>query len=366
MGFTNVAWEARSTEQLARDLTDGPGPRTVGDAGAAWVRIANEFASVSADFDRLVERLRTAWDSAAATAATQRLEEFSRWLRAASLSAAANGQRAEEAAVANTVAIMAMPSVAEAVEAQAARDMMASLSAYNGAVLTGRFAEFDEAATADHANAAAVMTQYEEAVAHLATPWEQPPPPQVTNSDALRAETGGTEQGAGAASGGGSGGIPAAPVMPLSPAVAATVGSSADPKNLRGAGFTAGAGGAGGGSGMGGGYAPMAGAMGRADQQRDYESVQPAAQLEGAGEAGAGLSAGDSAWMPATAPNDAPFQVSSTSWGPDTSVFDDLVVPADGPGEDPPGGGFLDDPAEDSSGEWATTPVLGVDRELRL
>ena len=174
MGFTNVVWASRSTEQLARDLTDGPGPASVGGAGAAWVRVANEFASVSADFDKLRGRLRTVWESQASSAAAQRLDEFGKWLQAVSLSAAANGQRAEEAAVANTVAVMAMPSVSEAIEAKAAQDMMASLAAYNGAVLTGNFAEFDEAATADQANAAAVMNQYEEAVAHLAQPWEQP------------------------------------------------------------------------------------------------------------------------------------------------------------------------------------------------
>jgi len=34
-----------------------------------------------------------------------------------------------------------MPSVSEAIEAKAAQDMMASLAAYNGAVLTGNFAD---------------------------------------------------------------------------------------------------------------------------------------------------------------------------------------------------------------------------------
>lgn len=359
MGFTNVAWESRSTEQLARDLTTGPGPRTVGDAGAAWIRIANEFAGVSADFDRLLERLRTVWDSQAAGAATARLDEFSRWLRAVSLSAAANGQRAEEAAVANTVAVLAMPTVAEAIEARAAHDMMASLAAYNGAVLNGTFAEFDEAATADQASAAAVMAQYEEAVTHLATPWEQPPPPQLANSEALRAEAGSGESG-GASAGAGGGAAGVAP-PPLSPAFAPAVSSTADSKALRSGSFSAAGGSGGTAGGMGPGYAPMAGAMGRGDQ-REHESVQPAAELEGAGESGAGLSATNPAWLPATAQNDAPFQVSSTSWGPDTAVFDDLVVPTDAPTVSAVDGEAV---AEMPDGT-VTPPVLGVDRELRL
>ena len=363
MGFTNVVWASRSTEQLARDLTDGPGPASVGGAGAAWVRVANEFAGVSADFDKLLARLRTVWESQASSAALQRLEEFGKWLQAVSLSAAANGQRAEEAAVANTVAVLAMPSVSEAVEARAAQDMMASLSAYNGALLTGRFAEFDEAATADQANAAAVMTQYEEAVAHLAQPWEQPPPPQVSHGNALTAERndhGGTG-GGGAASGGATG----APVMPLGPMLAQGVNASSEAKSLQKNGFASAGGAAS--TGMGGTpyapYAPM-GAMGRGDQNGDYESTQPAAALDGAGESGAGLSDSGVSWLPSAEQNDAPFMVSSVSWGPDTAVFDELAVP-----EEPAAEGFAQEPSrtlEQVDNRWVSPPVIGVDRELNL
>lgn len=367
MGFTNVVWSSRSTEQLARDLTDGPGPASVGGAGAAWVRVANELASVSTDFDKLLARLRTVWDSQASNAAAQRLEEFGKWLQAFSLSAAANGQRAEEAAVANTVAVLAMPSVSEAIEAKAAQDMMASLAAYNGAVLTGRFAEFDEAATADQANAAAVMTQYEEAVSQLAQPWEQPPPPQVSNGNALAAEQSGHgESSGGGGSGGGSAGGSAVPAMPLSPMLAQGLKSSADPKGLKATGFSS-AGGASGSGGMGGvPYAPMGGmgAMGRGDQHHGYESTQPAAALDGAGEPGAGLSGPGHAWLPSTEQNDAPFMVSNVSWGPDTAVFDELAVP-----EDPVSEGFAEEPErtlEQVDDRWVSPPVIGVDRGLSL
>ncbi|MGV0815351.1 PPE domain-containing protein [Mycolicibacterium boenickei] len=360
MGFTNVAWESRSTEQLARDLTEGPGPASVGGAGAAWIRVANELANVSTDFDKLLARLRTVWESQGSDAAAQRLEEFGKWLQAISLSAAGNGQRAEEAAVANTVAVLAMPSVPEAIEAKAAQDMMASLAAYNGAVLTGTFAEFDAAATADQANAAAVMQQYEEAAAPLAQPWEQPPPPQVANGNALAAEQGG--EGAAGGGGGVAGGAAAVPPPPLAPMFAPGIKSSTDPKALQKAGF-AGAGGASG-TGMGGApYAPM-GAMGRGDQQRDYESVQPAATLDGAGEPGAGVSDAGQSWLPTAQQNDAPFMVSSVSWGPDTAMFDELAAP-----ETPAGEGFADEPErtlEQVDNSWVTPPVIGVDRGLNL
>ncbi|WP_135459185.1 PPE domain-containing protein [Mycobacterium sp. DL99] len=360
MGFTDVAWESRSTEQLARDLTEGPGPSSVGGAGAAWIRVANELANVSVDFDKLVARLRTAWDSQASSAAAQRLEEFGQWLQAISLSAAGNGQRAEEAAVANTVAVLAMPSVAAAVETKTAQDMMASLAAYNGAVLTGMFAEFDAAATADAANAAAVMQQYEEAAAPLAQPWDQPLPPQVSKGNALKAEQG--TDGAPGGGGGASGGVAAVPPPPLAPMFAPGVKSSADPKALQKTGFT-GAGGSSG-TGMGGApYAPM-GAMGRNDQSRDYESVQPAATLDGAGEPGAGVSDAGQSWLPTAQQNDAPFTVSNVSWGPDTAVFDELAAP-----EVPAGEGFADEPErtlEQVDNRWVTPPVIGVDRGLNL
>lgn len=361
MGFTNVVWASRSTEQLARDLSDGPGPASVGGAGAAWVRVANEFANISTDFDKLVTRLRTVWESQSSSAAVQRLEEFGKWLQAASLSAAANGQRAEEAAVANTVAILAMPSVSEAVEAKAAQDMMASLAAYNGAVLTGNFAEFDEAATADQANAAAVMTQYEEAVAQLAQPWEQALPPEVSNGNALKAEQGAGGEGAGGSAGGSAAG--GAPAMPLAPMTANGVKSSTDPKSLQKTGFAS-AGGAGAGTGMGGApYAPMAG-MARGDHHREYESTQAAATLEGAGEPGAGLADSGQSWLPAAEQNDSPFMVSSVSWGPDTAVFDELAAP-----EGPEPEGFADAPErtlEQVDNSWVSPPVIGVDRELKL
>jgi hypothetical protein len=362
VGFTNVVWASRSTEQLARDLTDGPGPASVGGAGAAWVRVANEFASISADFDRLVARLKTVWDSQASTAAVHRLEEFGQWLQAVSLSAAANGQRAEEAAVANTVAVLAMPSVSEAIEAKTAQDMMASLAAYNGAILTGNFAEFDEAATADQANAAAVMSQYEDAVSPLAQPWEQPQAPQVSKGNALNAETNAGESG-GAGGGGGAatgGGAPAIPLLPMTPN---EIKASAEPKNLQKTGFASG-GGAGTGGGMGGApYAPM-GAMGRGDHRGDYESTGPASTLDGAGEPGAGLMDSGQPWLPAAEQNDSPFMVSNISWGPDTAVFDELAVP-----DQPLPEGFADDPGrtlEQVDNSWVSPPVLGVDRELKL
>jgi hypothetical protein len=355
MGFTNVVWESRSTAQLARDLTDGPGPASVGEAGAAWVRVANEFAAVSADYDKLVERLKTAWESEGSAAAVRKLETLGKWLRDMSLAAVTNGQHAEEAAVANTEAVMAMPSVSEAVQAKDLQDMMASLAAYNGAILNGKFAEFDEAARTDQANAAAVMRQYENAVTALAQPWEPPLPEEASHGATPATEQAAAKAGGGAPAGGG---MAAAP-MPLSAWAAPYVKPGADPK-LQRATFIGGQTGAGGIGGMGaGGYAPMA-ACGRGDS-REYESTRPAGTLEGGGEPTAGLSDAGQSWQPAAHP--AEFTVSSVSWGPTSAVFDDLVAP-----EEPEPEGFAVEPGrtlEQVSDGWVSPPVIGAEAEVR-
>ena len=74
MGFTNVVWESRSAEQLARDLTDGPGPMSVGQAGAAWVRVADEWASISQEYDTIVDKIRGSFSSRGADAAARKLD----------------------------------------------------------------------------------------------------------------------------------------------------------------------------------------------------------------------------------------------------------------------------------------------------
>ncbi|MBA0047862.1 PPE domain-containing protein [Mycobacteroides sp. LB1] len=366
MGFTNVVWEARSTEQLARDLTEGAGPTSMGEAGAAWVRIANAHATASEDYKKILDTLRAAWSSDGSNAVISRLEAMVEWLSATALNSAANGQRAEEAAVANTVAVLAMPSVTEAVESRARHDMMASLEAYNGAVLSGTFAEFDENATTDLANAALVMTQYEEAVTPLAEPWEEPPPPQVVNGDALRAEKDAKEAAGKAASGRGAGGMGGAPMAPtaLQARQDRAVQASKTPAQLQRVGFGGGAGGAGAmGSGMGGSpYAPMTGAGRGGDHDREFDSVRPASTLQGAGEAGAGLSSGGPGWLPAAAQNDSPFQVSNVSWSPTSSVFDELAVPAE-PAPAPWDSSEPERTLEPVSDRWVSPAVIGGDKE---
>jgi len=359
MGFTNVAWESRSTEQLARDLTEGPGPTPAGQAGASWIRVADELAAVSEDYQKLADQLTGAFESGSADAVVRRIHDFGDWLRAMSLSAAGNGQRAEEAAVAHGVAILAMPTVSEVVEAQTARDVMASLAAYNGAILNGRFAEFDEAADADQTNAAAVMQQYEDSCSDLAEPWDQPPPPEVANGSARAAERGALDpRDDGIGGGAGGSGALAVPPTPLGAFRVAEV-KSTDEKRHSSPGTAVASTSAGAGTGMGGmgGYGPMAAGLGRGDNSREHESALGTETLAGGGEPEAGLGDGRTNWLPATATSDAPLLVSSTSWGPTSSAFDGLVLPAEP--EVPPYADPSRPTLEQVSDHWVAPPVIG-------
>jgi hypothetical protein len=296
-----------------------------------------------------------------------KLEEFGRWIQAISLSAAGNGEQAEQAAVANSVAVLAMPTIAEAVQQRMSHDVMTSLAAYNGAILNGHFAELDEAETTAQANASAVMYQYEESCAEMAAPWEQPVPPDVCSGAALLAERDATKAGEKDAGNGDgvvsrSSGAVVVPA-PLAPFRANDVKSSGDRKELKPAGASGGGSGAGGLGGMGTGYGPMAG-LARGDANREHESHVSAGTLDGGGEPGADLSDSGTSWLPAAQQSDAPFMVSSVSWGPNTSVFDELAV-----SDQPDVPAFADEPGptlEQVTSGWVAPPVIGADKGLTL
>ncbi|BBY46734.1 hypothetical protein MARA_01640 (plasmid) [Mycolicibacterium arabiense] len=359
MAFTSVSWESRSAEVLARDLTEGSGPTSIGQTGAAWVRVADELAAIHNDYVATVAKIKSAFVSQGGDAVARKLDDFGQWLAAASLSAAGNGEQAEQSAVAYSVAVLAMPSVSEAVQARTVSDIMGSLAAYNGAVLDGRFAEFDEAATRTQANAAAVMYQYEDANSALAAPWLQPPPPDVCTSRALDAERASDTNAEDAAAGGGAGGtsgMPAPAPIPLAPfrsqAVAGT-STKAVTSSTAASGATSG------GAGLGGGYGPM-GAMARGSADREHHSSIVGGPADGGAESGSSLSSSDASWIPVTSSHDAPFV--NVSW--DATGFDDGLA-AGGPDVDQfahQQGSTL----EQVSDHWAAPAVIGADRELTL
>ena len=113
----------------------------------------------------------------------------------------------------------------------------------------------------------------------------------------------------------------------------------------------------------GGGYGPM-GALGRSNNSREHQSSLHSTSFDGSDGFGASPSEGSMTWLPAAAQSDAPFVVSDVSWGPNTSVFDELAVP-DGLEALP----YADEPdraLEQVSNQWVSPAVIGVDKGLTL
>ena len=97
---------------------------------------------------------------------------------------------------------------------------------------------------------------------------------------------------------------------------------------------------------------------------REHESSLPAATLDGSGEASAELVRYRGVVAACTEQSDAPFTVSSVSWGPSTSVFDELASP-----DRPVAPAYADEPErtlEQVSSRWVAPPVIGVDKGLTL
>ena len=245
---------------------------------------------------------------------------------------------------------------------------MDSLAAYNGAILNGRFAELDEAATGKQAEAAAIMYQYEESCSPIAAPWDQPIPPDVCNGAALESERHAKDVGDGAGrrwwrTNGWFGGSADAGAPDAIPRQGRQVqwrfeGAATDRLSCRcvrriwcGSEWAVD-------------MARWPRLPGVVTATASTNHRYPAATLDGSGEASAGLSDTGASWLPATEQSDAPFMVSNVSWGPSTSVFDELAVP-----DQPEAPAYADEPErtlEQVSSRWVAPPVIGVDKGLTL
>ncbi|MBF6327522.1 PPE domain-containing protein [Nocardia transvalensis] len=214
-GFTGVVWEARPTEQLARDLTTGPGAVPMAEAAAAWTQLAASFGAAVIEYDRIINTVREAWRSEGSEMVLERITKLREWLMDAATAAGRNAAHAGGQATAHEVARMAMPHVAEIAALEAAKQAIEQVGAGLGAPLVGAAAQVDAQQDLAKAGAARVMRSYESAAAPLATPWEQQPPPVIASAAALEAEQ-------------------VSATAPPSPAVAPAVASGAFPAALAG------------------------------------------------------------------------------------------------------------------------------------
>ncbi|WP_327112654.1 PPE family protein [Nocardia sp. NBC_01730] len=188
VGFTGVIWEARPTEQLARDLTTGRGVAPMAEAGAAWAQLAASFGAAVVEYDQIIAKIRESWRSAESGPVIDRIATLRDWLVDAAAAAGHNASRASGQAVAYEVARLAMPHVAEIAALEVAKRGIEQAGAALGAPLVAAAAQVDTEQNLAKANAARVMQSYESATTPLAMPWHQQHPPVIASSAALDAE----------------------------------------------------------------------------------------------------------------------------------------------------------------------------------
>ncbi|WP_207840205.1 PPE domain-containing protein [Williamsia soli] len=218
-GFTNVVWQARPTEQLAKDLGDGAGLGSMADAGAGWTRLSAVLADAGVDYLRIMARLGISWESAHSDHAFAKLRTLAPWFVDAAAAAADNAGRVAAQCAATTVARLAMPNLPEIEVTKGVRDTAAAVGTALGTPIGGVAADAERALHDQKQRAARVMETYESASEPLARPWTNPPPPEVVSSVALASEEASRQHRS----------APAAPGLPTAPGGSAGMGPVAVP-----------------------------------------------------------------------------------------------------------------------------------------
>ncbi|ORM25086.1 PPE domain-containing protein [Williamsia sp. 1135] len=218
-GFTNVVWQARPTEQLAKDLGDGAGVGSLADAGAGWTRLSVVLADSGADYLRIMARLGISWESAHSDHAFAKLGALAPWFVDAATAAADNAGRVAAQCAATTVARLAMPNLPEIEVTKGVRDTAAAVGAALGSPIGGVAADAERALHDQKQRAARVMEAYESASEPLARPWTETLPPEIVSSVALTSEEASRQHRS----------VPEAPVSPTVPGGSVGMGPVAMP-----------------------------------------------------------------------------------------------------------------------------------------
>lgn len=179
-GFTDVVWEAREPEQLARDLVSGAGAVPAAEAGLAWARLSAGFGAAAIEYERILANLDTAWESQNSRAFIERIRALRDWFTESAAAAAGNAIKAETHAAAYEIARLAMPDAGEVEQIRDMQKLLETVGAAIGAPMLAQVAKADEDADAAKAVAARVMRTYEATTEPLATPWEHQAAPAVT------------------------------------------------------------------------------------------------------------------------------------------------------------------------------------------
>ncbi|MCX4093081.1 PPE domain-containing protein [Nocardia sp. alder85J] len=206
-GFTGTVWEAVPPEQLAQDLTTGPGAAPLAEAGLAYAALAAGLGEAATEYRAILSVMGDAWASSGNEDGLNQLAALSDWLDKTSAAAQSNAAIAARQAAAYEVARNTLPHIVEITQAvQAAEDLVRG--SLLGAPLAGLLDAAEEQLDGIRQQAARVMQAYEEASEHLARPWQQEHAPEVSDGAAFLAEQPGGGNGGGDGPGPGGGNAP--------------------------------------------------------------------------------------------------------------------------------------------------------------
>ncbi|PXX61706.1 PPE family protein [Nocardia tenerifensis] len=186
-GFTGTIWEAVPAEQLAHELTTGPGAAPMAEAGAAYAEFAAGLGEAGTEFRAILGVVGHAWGSDSSEDGLAQLAGLSTWFDAITAAATDNAATAAQQAASYELCKLGMPPVAELSAAvRSAEDMLAG--GLLGAPLAGLLDLAERQVDALREQAAQAMRTYEAASEKLSVPWEQPLAPAVSAGANLLSE----------------------------------------------------------------------------------------------------------------------------------------------------------------------------------
>ncbi|MFE9789615.1 PPE domain-containing protein [Nocardia salmonicida] len=186
-GFTGTTWDAVPAEQLAQELTTGPGIAPMAEAGLAYGALAVGLGEAGAEFRAILSVVGNAWGSDSSEEGLAQLAQLADWFDAISTSAQQLAATAAEQAASYEIAQLTMPHVGEVSAAVRMAEQVLS-GTMLGAPLAGLFDTAEHQVDALREHAVQVMRAYEAGSERLAVAWEQDRAPAVSAGAALLAE----------------------------------------------------------------------------------------------------------------------------------------------------------------------------------
>ncbi|QIS02303.1 PPE domain-containing protein [Nocardia brasiliensis] len=186
-GFTGTIWEAVPAEQLAHELTTGPGAAPMAETGLAYAEFAAVLGEAGTEFRAILSAVGSAWGSDSSEDGLAQLAGLSTWFDSITGAATDIAALATEQAAAYELAKLGMPPVGELNAAvRSAEEMLHG--GLLGAPLAGLFDLAERQVDALGEQAAQVMRTYEAAGSKLAVPWQLEQAPAVSAGANLLAE----------------------------------------------------------------------------------------------------------------------------------------------------------------------------------